>query len=267
MAAFYAALTLGLLVFLLPALWMVSASLMERTDLLSAPAKLLPPRVRLQNYVEIFTEFDLGHYFLNSVFVTGSIVVLNVLFCSMVGYSLAKFDYPGKNLIFGFIMVTIMVPFSAILIPLYLIVRSFDWINTYQAQIAPFAMTALGVFLMRQFLMGIPDDYIDAARVDGASELGIFFRIVMPLSGPALTTLAILTFVTYWDEFLWPLVVTTTDEYRPLTVGLARFQEQYQTQWHLLMAGAVVAALPVVVLFLVLQSRFFAAMGGLSGLK
>jgi multiple sugar transport system permease protein len=264
---FYVALTLGLLVFLLPALWMVSASLMERADLLSSPAKLLPPRVRLQNYVEIFTEFDLGHYFFNSVFVTGSIVVLNVLFCSMVGYSLAKFDYPGKNLIFSFIMVTIMVPFSAILIPLYLIVRSFDWINTYQAQIAPFAMTALGVFLMRQFLMAIPDDYIDAARVDGASELGIFFRIVLPLSGPALTTLAILTFVSYWDEFLWPLVVTTTDQYRPLTVGLARFQEQYQTQWHLLMAGAVVAALPVVLLFLVLQRRFFAAMGGLSGLK
>ena len=228
---------------------------------------MLPPRLRLQNYVEIFTEFDLGHYFLNSVFVTGSIVLLNVLFCSTVGYSLAKFDYPGKTIIFGFIMATLMVPFSAILIPLYLIVRSFDWINTYQAQIAPFAMTALGAFLMRQFLMGIPDDYLDAARIDGASELGIFFRIVVPLSGPALTTLAILTFVNYWDELLWPLVVTTTDQYRPLTVGLARFQEQYQTQWHLLMAGAVVAGLPVVLLFLLLQRKFFEVQGGLSGLK
>jgi multiple sugar transport system permease protein len=142
-----------------------------------------------------------------------------------------------------------------------------DWINTYQALIVPFAVNALGVFLMRQFMLSIQDDYIDAARVDGAGEFGIFFRIVMPMSGPAVTTVAIVLFVTYWDEFLWPLVVTTTDEYRPLTVGLSKFQEQYGTEWNLLMAGAVVAALPVVVLFMLLQRRFFSAMGGLSGLK
>jgi multiple sugar transport system permease protein len=266
-AIFYAALSLGLLVFLLPVLWMVSASFMTRSDILSAPVKLWPPDWRPQNYVEIFSDFNLGHYLLNSVFVTGSIVGLNVFFCSMVGYGLAKFDFPGKSLVFGFVLSTIMVPFSAILIPLYLIVRSFGWINTYQAQIVPFAMTALGIFLMRQFMLSIPDEYIDAARVDGATEFGIFFRIVLPLSFPALTTLAILTFVTYWDEFLWPLVVTTTDEYRPLTVGLAKFLEQYQTEWHLLMAGAVVAALPVVLLFLLLQRKFFEAMGGLAGLK
>lgn len=266
-ALFYVLLTAGLLVFLLPAIWMVSASFMTRQDILSSPVNLIPPDWRPRNYVEIFTDFNLDHYFLNSAFITGSIVVLNVLFCSMVGYSLAKFDFPGKNLVFGFILSTIMVPFAAILIPLYLIIREFNWINTYQALIVPFAMSALGIFLMRQFMLSIPDDYLDAARVDGASEFGIFFRIVLPLSGPGLTTLAIITFVTYWDEFLWPLVVTTTDQYRPLTVGLAKFQEQYGTEWHLLMAGAVVAALPVVVLFLVLQRRFFVAMGGLSGLK
>ncbi|MGH2561111.1 MAG: carbohydrate ABC transporter permease [Thermomicrobiales bacterium] len=264
---FYVLLTAGLLIFLLPAIWMVSASFMTRQDILASPVNLIPPEWRPRNYVEIFTDFNLDHYFLNSAFVTGSIVVLNVLFCSMVGYSLAKFDFPGKNLIFGFILSTIMVPFAAILIPLYLIIREFKWINTYQALIVPFAMSALGIFLMRQFMLSIPDDYLDAARVDGASEFGIFFRIVLPLSGPGLTTLAIITFVTYWDEFLWPLVVTTTDQYRPITVGLAKFQEQYGTQWHLLMAGAVVAALPVVILFLVLQRRFFVAMGGLSGLK
>ncbi len=264
---FYAALTAGLVIFLLPVLWMVSTSFMRRADVLSSPVKLLPPVWRPQNYHEIFLDFNLGHYFLNSIFVTGSIVVLNVLFCSMVGYSLAKFDFPGKKLVFGFILSTIMVPFAAILIPLYLIIREFDWVNTYQALIVPFSMSGLGIFLMRQFMFSIPDDYIDAARVDGATEFGIFFRIVLPLCGPALSTLAILTFVTYWDEFLWPLVVTTTDDYRPLTVGLAKFLEQYQTQWNLLMAGAVVAALPVVLLFLVLQRKFFQAMGGLSGLK
>lgn len=264
---FYGLLTAGLLVFLFPVLWMVSASLMRREDVLDTPTNLLPPVWRFQNYVDIFTEFNFGNYFFNSVFVVGSIVALNTIFCSMVGYSLAKFDYPGKNILFVFILATIMVPFAAILIPLYLIVRELGWINSYQALIVPFSVNALGVFLMRQFMLAIPDDYIDAARVDGAGEFGIFFRIVMPMSGPAVTTVAIVMFVTHWDEFLWPLVVTTTDQYQPLTVGLAKFQEQYGTEWNLLMAGAVVAALPVVLLFIALQRKFFAAMGGLSGLK
>lgn len=263
---FYGLLTAGLAVFLLPVVWMVAASFMRRQDVTSS-VKLWPPVWKPHNYVEIFTDFNLDHYFLNSVFIVGSIVGLNLLFCSMVGYSLAKFEFPGRSLIFGFILSTIMVPFTAILIPLYLIVRDFHWINTYQALIIPFSMSAFGIFLMRQFMMAIPDDYLDAARVDGASEIGIFLRIVLPLSGPALTSLAIITFVTYWDEFLWPLVVTTTDKYRPLTVGLAKFQDEYGTQWHLLMAGAVVTAVPVVILFLVLQRRFFEAAGGLAGLK
>jgi multiple sugar transport system permease protein len=120
---------------------------------------------------------------------------------------------------------------------------------------------------MRQFMIGVPDDYIDAARIDGASEFGIFWRIVVPLSRPALITLAILTFVGNWDEFLWPLVVTTTDQYRTLPIGLAKFLEAYQNEWHFLMAGAVVAALPLVLLFLVMQRRFLEGMAGLSGLK
>lgn len=263
----YGLLTIGLLVLVFPVVWMVSASFMTRQDILAAPVNLLPPVWRPQNYADIFTQFNFARYFFNSVFVVGSIVALNTVFCSMVGYSLAKFDFPGKNIIFVFILSTIMIPFAAILIPLYLIIRELNWINTYQALIIPFAVNALGVFLMRQFMLSIPDDYMDAARVDGAGEFNIFFRIVIPMSGPAVTTVAIVLFVTYWDEFLWPLVVTTTDEYRPLTVGLSKFQEQYGTQWNLLMAGAVVTALPVVLLFVLLQRRFFAAMGGLSGLK
>jgi multiple sugar transport system permease protein len=223
-AAFYGLLLLGLLVFLFPVLWMVSASFMTRADLLASPVNVLPPEWRPQNYIEIFTDFNFGRYFLNSVFVVSSIVALNTIFCSMVGYSLAKFDYPGKNALFAFILSTIMVPFTAILIPLYLIIRELGWVNSYQALIIPFAVNAIGVFLMRQFMLSIPDDYIDAARVDGAGEFGIFFRIVLPMSGPPITTVAIVLFVAYWDEFLWPLVVTTTDEIRPLTVGLSKFQ-------------------------------------------
>ncbi|MQA05911.1 MAG: ABC transporter permease subunit [Streptosporangiales bacterium] len=266
-AAFYALLLAGALLMLLPVLWMVSASFMARSDIVSSPVNLLPPSLRLQNYQEIFTLFNIGHYLLNSIIVTGTVIVLNVVFCTMTGYSLAKFRYPGRNLVFGFILGTFMIPFTVLAIPLYLLVRSLDWIDSYQGLIAPFALTAFGVFLMRQFIANIPDEYIEAARIDGASEARIFLRIITPLCRPAMATLAILTFVTNWDEFLWPLIVTTTDQHRTITVGLAYFLEQHQNQWHLLMAGAVVAAVPSVILFLVAQRKFLESAGGISGIK
>ena len=194
-------------------------------------------------------------------------VLLNLLFTPMVGYSLAKFDYPGKNLLLIFILATIMVPFTAILIPLFLIIQGLGWVNTYQALIVPFAMSAFGVFLMRQFILAVPDDYIDAGRIDGANELRIYFQIVLPLIQPALITLAIVVFVGNWDEFLWMLVVTTGDALRTLPVGLAKFVEQYRTRYELMMAGSVIAAAPVVLLFLATQRRFLQGMAGLSGIK
>jgi multiple sugar transport system permease protein len=264
---FYMLFTIGAAIIVLPIYWMFMASFMTRGDVVSTPVYLFPPTWQPENYLRIFTDFNIGLYFKNSLIVTGSIVILNLFFCSLVGYSLAKFDYPGKNLIFLFIMSTVMIPFAVLLIPLYLIVRAFGWINSYPGLILPFAMSAFGIFLMRQFIFGVPDDYIDAARIDGAGEFGIFLRIVLPLSRPALITLAILTFVGNWDEFLWPLVVTTTDQYRTLPIGLSKFLEAYQNEWNLLMAGAVVAALPLVLLFLVMQRRFLEGMAGLSGLK
>lgn len=264
---FYLLLTVGMMVTVLPVYWMFMASFMTLGDVFTTPVNLFPPEWRPQNYVDIFTEFNIGRYFINSVIVTGAIVILQVIFCSLVGYSMAKFDYPGKNLIFIFIMATLMIPFAVILIPLYLIVRTFDWIDTYQGLILPFSMSPIGIFLMRQFIVSVPDDYMDAARIDGASELGIFFRIVLPLSRPAIITLAIITFVTNWDVFLWPLIVTTTDRYRTLPIGLAQFLQEYQNEWNLLMAGAVVAVLPVILLFLAMQRRFLEGMAGLSGLK
>ena len=260
---FHVAMLIGGFLLILPVLWMVSASFMTRSDVLDVPVNLLPPLWQPQNYVQIFVDFNIGLFFTNSLIVTGSVVLLNLLFCSMVGYSLAKFDFPGKNLVFLFIMATVMIPFAVIIIPLFLIVRSLDWVDTYQGLIVPFTMSAFGIFLMRQFMLGVPDDYMDAARIDGASEFGIFFRIVIPLSRPALVTLAIVTFVINWDEFLWPLVVTTTDNYRTLPIGLAKFLEAYENEWHLLMAGAVVAAMPLVLLFLVMQRRFLEGMAGL----
>ncbi len=262
-----ALLLLGAIVFSLPAIYMVSASLMSSQELFSSQARLFPSTLQWSNYSEVFINFNFARYLMNSIIVTGSVVILNLILSPMVGYSLAKFDYPGKNVLLIFILATVMVPFTAILIPLFLIVRSLGWVNTYPGLIVPFAMTAFGVFLMRQFMLAVPDDYIDAGRIDGASEVRIFFQIVMPLVQPALVTLAIVVFVANWDEFLWMLVITTGDALRTLPIGLAKFVEQYTTRYELMMAGSVIAAAPVVIVFLALQRRFLEGMAGLSGLK
>ncbi|MBI1294370.1 ABC transporter permease subunit [bacterium] len=262
-----AVLLAGAILFSMPIIYMVSASLMSAEELFSTSAQLFPSTFQWTNFAEVFGRFNFGRYLGNSVIVTGAVVLLNLIFSPMVGYSLAKFDFPGKNILFFFILATVMVPFTAILIPLFLIIRSLDWVNTYQALILPFAMSAFGIFLMRQFALAVPDDYLDAARIDGASEYRIYFQIVLPLLQPALITLAIIVFVAIWDEFLWMLVVTTGDNLRTLPIGLAKFVEQYTTRFELMMAGSVVSAAPVVIVFLSIQQRFLQGMAGLSGLK
>jgi multiple sugar transport system permease protein len=261
------AILIGAIIVSVPSLYMVSASLMSSQDFFSTEVRLLPSTIYTQNYIEVFTKFNFGNYLNNSLIVTGAVVLLNLIFTPMVGYSLAKFDYPGKTVLLLFVLATIMIPFTAILIPLFLIIRSFGWVNTYLGLIMPFAMSAFGVFLMRQFILAVPDDYIDAGRIDGASELRIYFQIVVPLIQPAMITLAIVVFVASWDEFLWMLVVTTGDALRTLPIGLAKFVEQYRTRYELMMAGSVVAAAPVVLVFLAVQRRFLQGMAGLSGLK
>lgn len=261
------ALLAGAIFVSLPTIYMVSASLMTSQDLFSTKFHVFPTAVYFGNYVEVFAKFNFSNYLKNSTIVTSAVVILNLIFSPMVGYSLAKFDYPGKTLLMLFILATVMVPFTAILIPLFLIVRAIGWVNTYQGLIVPFAMSAFGIFLMRQFLLAVPDDYIDAGRIDGASELRIYYQIVLPLIQPALITLAIVIFVGIWDEFLWTLILTTSDTLRTLPIGLAKFVEQYRTRYELMMAGSVIAATPVVIVFLLLQRRFLQGMAGLSGLK
>jgi multiple sugar transport system permease protein len=257
----------GALFVSLPTIYMASASLMTSQDLFSTTFHIFPTEIYWQNYVEVFAKFNFSNYLKNSALITSTIVILNLIFSPMVGYSLAKFDYPGKTLLMLFILSTVMVPFTAILIPLFLIVRSLGWVNSYQGLIMPFAMSALGIFLMRQFILAVPDDYIDAGRIDGASEPRIYIQIVLPLIQPALVTLAIVIFVGIWDEFLWTLIITTGDALRTLPIGLAKFVEQYRTRYELMMAGSVIAAAPVILVFLALQKRFLQGMAGLSGLK
>jgi len=263
----YVALLAGAIFVSLPTLYMVSASLMTSQDLFATEFHFFPTVLYVQNYVEVFANFNFSNYLQNSAIVTSAVVILNLIFSPMVGYSLAKFDFPGKAVLMLFILATVMVPFTAILIPLFLIIRTIDWVNSYPGLIMPFAMSAFGIFLMRQFLLAVPDDYIDAGRIDGAGELRIYFQIVLPLIQPALVTLAIVIFVGIWDEFLWTLVITTGDALRTLPIGLAKFVEQYRTRYELMMAGSVVAAAPVILIFVALQRRFLQGMAGLSGLK
>ncbi|NLK07116.1 MAG: carbohydrate ABC transporter permease [Firmicutes bacterium] len=266
-AVFYIIITGGALLSTAPVLYMFSASLMRKQDIFGMPIRLIPPEVRWANYVDIFTLFDLHRYFLNSVFVAACVVVFNLMFSAMAGYSLAKGTYRGRRIVFYFILSTMMVPFTVIVIPLYILVRDLGWLDTYWALIVPAAMTPFGVFLMRQFIVGLPDDYLEAARIDGCSEVRLFFSIVLPLLKPALSALAIITFTGNWDSFLWPLISISIESLKTLPLGLARFVSAYGTEWHLLMSASVVSTLPLLLIFVVLQRRFIEGMSGLSGIK
>jgi multiple sugar transport system permease protein len=258
----------GLLITVVPFLWMLFGSLKTQRELLALPPTWLPEDPTVGNYDRLFDRLDFPRFFWNSTVIAVSITFSNLLFCSMVGYALAKLEFAGRQLIFLLVIATLLVPSSVTLAPLFVLMSRMDLVDTPLAVILPTAAGPLGVFLMRQFMLGIPDELIDAARVDGAGELTIFRRVVLPLSVPALAALGILTFLPAWNALLWPLVVLTSEENYTLPVALAIFARgQFQADYGLLMAGAVVLVLPVIVVFLFLQRHFTqsVAMTGLKG--
>lgn len=266
-AFLYVAITVGAMLFIFPTLYMFSASFMPLEEMFSTPVRIWPSQLRLGNYLEVFTHFSLHRYFFNSVFVTVAVIVLNIFFCSLVGYSLSKFRFPGRDLLFILILCTMMIPPTVTVIPLYLTIRSFGWIDSFWGLIVPQAIAPFGIFLMRQFIRSIPDDYIDAARIDGCGEFKIFYRIIMPLSLPAIVTLSVITFVNTWNLFLWPLVIITSDAKKTLPIALNQFLSNYANDWHLLMTASVIASSPLVVFFFLFNKGFIEGMTGLSGLK
>jgi multiple sugar transport system permease protein len=193
---------------------------------------------------------------LNSALVATVVTVVALLFHSMAAYSLARLRFPGRDAIFLAILTTLMVPFTVIVVPLFIIVDWLGWVDTYQGLIIPQAFTAFGVFLLRQFFLAIPRELEDAARVDGATRFGCFWRIILPLSGPALATLAVFAFLFHWNHLLWPLVVSNSDATKPVVVGLRDFQGQYGTDWNLLMAAAAIATIPTIIVYLLAQRWF-----------
>jgi multiple sugar transport system permease protein len=253
----YTILGLGLLVVVGPFIWMALASVKPEAEIRSVPPTWLPETATLDNFRELFTRLDFPQYFFNSTLVAVLTTAGNLVFCSLLGYALAKLHFPGRKALFLVVLGMLMVPGMVTFVPQFVLVSNMGLANSYAGLVLPFLAGPFGVFLMRQFLQAIPDDLIEAARVDGAGEWRIFWRIVLPLCRPALATLGILTFLSSWNNFLWPLVVATTEDKYTLPVALALYSVgQNRTDFGLLLAGAVVVVLPVLIVFLILQRHF-----------
>jgi multiple sugar transport system permease protein len=255
--ALYTILTAGLLVVIGPFVWMLLSSLKPEREIRRLPPTWWPETLTLENYEQLFTRMDFPRFFANSVIVAVAITAGNLLFCSMLGYALAKLRFPGRRALFAIVLGMLMVPGMVMFVPQFVLVSNLGLTNTYPGLIVPFVAGPFGVFLMRQFLLSIPDELVEAARVDGAGEFRIFARIVMPLARPALATLGILTFLSSWNSFLWPLVVATTEDKYTLPVALALFSVgQNRIDFGLMLAGSVVVVAPVLVVFVLLQRHF-----------
>ena len=234
------------------------------------PPQWIPKNPTFDNFTEFFKQERIGRYFFNSAYVSLSVTLLQLLFCSMAAYTFAKRRFPGRDWLFIVVLGTLMIPGQVTLIPNYVILKhipffggndwlgkgGIGWLDSYWGLILPQGASAFGIFLLRQYMKSIPDELLDAARVDGASEFRIYGQIVMPLCRPALAALAIFTFTYHWDDFYWPLIIVTSEELRTLPLGLALFVVRNRTTWDLLMAGSVVATLPVLTIFLIFQKQF-----------
>jgi len=263
----YTVLVVGVIVWVLPFAWMLLGSVKTQREILQRPPTWWPQEFTWENFGAWFGQLNFGQFFGNSIVVALFTVLGNLVFCSMVGYALAKMDFPGKKALFVVVMVTLMVPGVVTFVPLFVMVSSLGLVDTYAALILPFVTTPLGVFLMRQFMLGIPDPLLEAARIDGAGELRIFARIVMPLCGPPLATLGILTFLASWNNFLWPLVAAQTEAKYTLPVALSLYSTgQNATDYGLLLAGSVLVIAPIILLFVFLQRYFIQGIAS-TGLK
>ena len=254
----------GGLLMLTPLLFMFSTSLKDSADIYDL--RLIPAAPTLDNYRTVLSDGRFLRWFWNSLAIATIVTLSNVFFDSLVGYTLAKFQFRGRYLVFLAILSTLMIPTEMLVIPWYVMAKNFGWLDSYWGIMFPGMMTAFGTFLMKQFFETVPTDFLEAARVDGLNEFTIFWRIALPLVTPALSALAIFTFLSNWTAFIWPLIVTTSKELYTLPVGLTSFAVESQVQWELIMTGAALATLPTLTVFLLLQ-RYIVRGVVLAGLK
>ena len=264
----YGFLTIGAVVMLLPFVWMVLSSFMTSEEVIARPLTWFPAELQFENYKNLANAVPLGRMYLNSAIVTTLTALGVLLTSSLAGYGFAKFEFPGRDVLFLLVLATMMIPFFVVLIPVFYLISKFGWVDTYAGLIVPNIVTGFGIFLMRQYMLSLPDEVLDAARVDGASEFEIFWRIALPLSTPVIGALGILSFVYHWNSFLWPLVVARSNSMWTVPVGLNSLRV-YASSADVInqqMAGAALAIVPVMIVFLALQ-RYFVRGIALTGLK
>jgi multiple sugar transport system permease protein len=262
----YILLIMGGLVMIVPFAWMISTSLKSGQYVLSMPPQLIPNPATLDSYRRIFELYPIGRMLFNSLFVAGLTTIGQLITCSMAAYAFARLKFRGHNFVFLLYLATLMVPFQVTITPLFILMRIFGWINTYQGLILPGVFSAFGTFMLRQAFMTIPTEYEEAAYMDGASPLTIFLKIILPLSKPALATLSVFAFMGSWNSFMWPLFIVREETLMTLPVGLATLQGRWLTEWNLVMAGAVITVLPMLLLYLFAQ-KYLVQGYVMSGLK
>ena len=255
------------IIMIMPFVWMILSTFKDQSELMRFPPKFLPDKFSLKNYVEVFSSVPFLRYYLNSILITTVAVTLTLLTSSLAGFAFAKYKFKGRNTIFKTLLGAMMIPFPVTIIPLYIMIYNLGLVDTYLALIVTGSVSIFGIFLMRQFIVPIPDDLIDAARIDGCSEFQIFRIIVIPNIRAPLSALAIFSFMATWNAFLWPLLVVNNDEHRTVQLGVQYFTQRYGDLMHLQITAAAMAVIPIVVLYLLLQKQFIEGitMTGLKG--
>ena len=263
----HGALLVGAALTAFPLLWMVSASLMPTGEASTFPPPLLPSAPTFEHYRALFARADMGRYLLNSAFVATAVTLVSLFVNSLAGYAFAKLRFRGRDRLFRSLLAALVIPAQVAMLPLFLEMRALGLVNSYAGVIVPAAASIFGIFLIRQFALSIPDSLLEAARIDGATEFEIYWRVALPLLRPVLVTLALFTFMGSWNDFMWPLIVLTDDDLYTLPVALATLTRERVQDNEFMMAGAVVTTLPVLVVFLALQRQYVRGimLGGVKG--
>ncbi len=252
--ATYLLLGLMAIAMLTPLLWLVSTAFKGPTeDLFTFPPQLIPKQFTLDNFLNVWKNHPFGRYFFNSILVASLTVSLNLLFCSLAAYPLARMDFAGRDLIFAAVVATILIPFQIVMIPLFILIRNLGLVNTYLGMIFPSIASAFGIFLLRQAFQGVPKELEEAARIDGCNELGIWWNVMIPSVRPALVTLAIFVFIGAWSDFLWPLIITNRPEMYTLPLGVSKLTGTSDTDWRVIAAGSVLSIAPILAFFVAMQ--------------
>lgn len=248
-----AALSIIAVIFLFPLFWMFTNAVRRNREVLAVPPKMFPSQWEWGNFTEALTRLPFGHFFINSFIMASGVTIITVIVSTLAAYAFARLRFPGREGLLLAYLGTLMIPQIMLVIPLFLVVNSAGWVNTYQGLILPMAFSSFGAFLLRQFFLGIPRELEEAARIDGASRIRILLEIIVPLSLPAIGLLALFTFIAQWNNFLWPLIVVNSTDYATLPLGLTLFQSQQGTAWNYIMAGATLSIIPGVILAIVMQ--------------